>query len=304
MISIIICSRNNRISQELEENIQNTIGNNYELITIDNSKNEYSIFSAYNFGTKLAKYPFLCFMHEDILFHTQDWGRKVINHFLDSKVGIIGVAGSYYLPKMPGSWWSSNFSTINVIHTINGETKTDRWDYKVENVLSNNVVILDGLWFCIPKVVMNQLSFDEKTFSGFHCYDSDICMQIMTLNYKVKVIYNIQIEHFSAGIKDKLWLKSIFKFYLKWKNHLPISSIELSNKMVSEGNYYNAWSILEDIKINKLGLIYILKIWFYYISSNPLVNKRNWILLLVLIKKIYMPEPFKSVKIACLKFNR
>lgn len=88
MISIIICSRKNYISSKLLQNINDTIGTLYELITIDNSSNKYSIFSAYNLGVKQAKYPFLCFMHDDILFNTESWGRKVINHFNNSKIGI------------------------------------------------------------------------------------------------------------------------------------------------------------------------------------------------------------------------
>lgn len=75
MISIIICSKYSKINCELEQNIENTIGNMpFEIITINNSQNSYSIYQAYNKGIKEAKYPYLCFMHEDILFHTVNWG--------------------------------------------------------------------------------------------------------------------------------------------------------------------------------------------------------------------------------------
>ena len=50
MISCVICSRQPDISAELKENIASTIGCEYELIVIDNSKNEHSIYSAYNQG--------------------------------------------------------------------------------------------------------------------------------------------------------------------------------------------------------------------------------------------------------------
>lgn len=301
MISIIICSSNNRISNELEENIKKTIGTDYELITIDNSKNEYSIFSAYNSGIQLSKYPFLCFMHEDILFHTHNWGNKVIEHFEDSYLGIIGVAGSYYIPKMPCSWWSSGISTIYVPHTATGETNIDHWDYLGLGEQSRNVVILDGLWLCTTRKIIQNVFFDETTFKGFHCYDSDICMQIFRRNHKVRVVHNIKIEHFSYGKRDKEWIRSIFKFYNKWKNYLPTSTLELSKTMVSNANYINARTILEEIKTNKPGLIFTIKTWFYYLNSNPLVNKKNWILLLVLIKKICFPEPLKSWKILNIK---
>lgn len=52
MLSLIICSRTPRISEELERNIAETIGCEYELVVIDNSKNKYSIFSAYNQGVR------------------------------------------------------------------------------------------------------------------------------------------------------------------------------------------------------------------------------------------------------------
>ncbi len=43
MISIIICSRGEKISTLLEQNIQNTIGTQFEIILIDNSENKYFI---------------------------------------------------------------------------------------------------------------------------------------------------------------------------------------------------------------------------------------------------------------------
>ena len=71
MISIIICSRTQAISKDLSENVQNTVGCDHELVIIDNSENQYSIFEAYNLGIKQSKGEYLCFAHDDILFHTK-----------------------------------------------------------------------------------------------------------------------------------------------------------------------------------------------------------------------------------------
>ena len=92
MISIIICSRFQSISKKLKDNIENTVGVVHEIICIDNSKSQYDIFSAYNEGVKRSQYPLLCFMHEDILHYTNDWGKLLINHFRDLKVGLIGIS--------------------------------------------------------------------------------------------------------------------------------------------------------------------------------------------------------------------
>lgn len=74
MISCIICSRTSTISNELMQNISSTIGCEYEIITIDNSTNKHNIFQAYNEGIRRAKGEYLCFMHDDILYHTENWG--------------------------------------------------------------------------------------------------------------------------------------------------------------------------------------------------------------------------------------
>ena len=77
MISIIICSRKADISQGLKDNIAATIGCEYELCVIDNSHNEYNIFTAYNEGVSRAKGDILCFMHEDVKYISNGWGEKV-----------------------------------------------------------------------------------------------------------------------------------------------------------------------------------------------------------------------------------
>lgn len=115
MISIIICSKLGSPDEKLINNIQYTIGVEYELIVIDNSKNEHTIFSAYNIGIRKAKYPILCFMHEDVIFHSLNWGNEVINSFNDPSVGLLGVIGSCYLSKQSMGWWSVKNATTGSI---------------------------------------------------------------------------------------------------------------------------------------------------------------------------------------------
>lgn len=233
MISIIICSRTSDIDITLKENIKNTIDADYELIIIDNSNNDHSIFSAYNEGVRRAKGDILCFMHEDILFHTQNWGRKVESHLKDQNVGLIGVVGGHYLPDCPASWWSTECRSGQVIQGENNNiysTRTDLWyRYKDENCNSIQVVAVDGFWFCIPCKLFNKIRFDDVTFKGFHCYDTDICMQINQLGFEVRVVFDILIEHFSRGTQDESYLDERDIHYNKWRNNLPIvQGIELN----------------------------------------------------------------------------
>jgi hypothetical protein len=250
MLSIIICHRNLDLLAKLKPNIEETIGVNYELIVIDNSSNQYSIFEAYNIGVSKSNYDLICFTHEDVLFHTQNWGQKVVGHFMDSSIGMIGVIGANVFPKSPSPWWSSeivnNHLVNNIQHWQHGAPKT-----KYQQILSqtnneivtkqyNNptqqniidAVVVDGLWFCIRKSLFTNkaISFDSKTFKGFHCYDSDISLQVKQ-HARVCVVYDILIEHFQQGNINKSWFESVILLNRKWRNSLPIFEKEINEKL-------------------------------------------------------------------------
>ncbi len=219
MISIIICSRTASISDELTKNINQTIGIPYELVIIDNSDNLYSIFSAYNEGVKRSNCEVLCFMHDDIIFKTNDWGISVMNRFNASNLGAVGVAGSPYYASLPGAWWSGGY----ICQSIYGEQEL-AYQSKQDNALP--VVVLDGLWFCVRKSLFSMIRFDDTTFSGFHYYDMDICLQIQQTGYKLLSVYDISIQH-SSGKLDTIWLNNALLLQKKWENNLPIFSEKL-----------------------------------------------------------------------------
>jgi GT2 family glycosyltransferase len=219
MISIIICSRTASISDELNQNIDQTIGIPYELVIIDNSENLYSIFSAYNEGVKRSMFEVLCFMHDDIIFKTNDWGISVMNRFNSSNIGAIGVAGSPYYAVLPGAWWSGGY----ICQSIYSQQDL-AYQSKQDNALP--VVVLDGLWFCVRKSLFSMIRFDDTTFSGFHYYDMDISLQIQQKGYKLLSVYDISIQH-SSGKLDTIWLNNALLLQKKWENNLPIFSEKL-----------------------------------------------------------------------------
>ncbi len=221
MISIIICSKTPTISIELKENIDNTIGLEYELICIDNSKNKYSIFSAYNEGVKRSRFEILCFMHDDLIFKTKDWGLSVMNRFSSSKLGAIGVAGSPYYAILPGAWWSGGY----ICQSIYG---IQEFAYQSKNDNTLPVVVLDGMWFCVRKSLFSMIRFDDSTFDGFHYYDIDISIQIHQQGYDILSLYDIEIEHNSSGKLDKVWLKNAILLQNKWQKSLPLSIVNIS----------------------------------------------------------------------------
>lgn len=230
MISIIICSRTADIQPNIKENIRNTIGVEYELVVIDNSQNRYSIFSAYNEGVKRAKYPYLCFMHDDVLcFHTQNWGLTIIKHFEDDTVGLVSFAGTHFLPSIPVYWYTLPFISEHNLTNDNGNVieciKINFFKDKREVV---DVVACDGFCFFMRKEIFQKISFDENTYSGFHFYDMDICMQVLDIKQRIVVCNDILIEHFwsesAAKTKKGMNYFDINRqlFFNKWENNFPI----------------------------------------------------------------------------------
>ena len=232
MISLIICSRNPDISVALKQNIENTIGTGYELIVVDNSHTKYSIFSAYNLGTQKARGEFLCFMHEDILYHTNNWGNAVCSYFDKyCEVGMIGVAGTHFLPNMPAAWWDTEIRSGQLLqgYTNNDEYKINRevWsEYKKDPTV---VASVDGLWMCFRRELFSSIKWDDMNFKGFHGYDTDISLQVWNSGFEVHIFWGVLIEHISCGAASSEFYKTLNILYGKWKDQLPIiKGVELS----------------------------------------------------------------------------
>jgi GT2 family glycosyltransferase len=246
MISLIICSRKTEVNSELLDNIRQTIGVDYELILIDNSENKYSIFEAYNIGVAKASFPFLCFMHDDIIYHTNNWGVRVVKYFDIEQIGAIGIAGSPYAPFLPGSWWGSglvNQYLLPVDSTEASVTTTDKAS------LSNEVVTLDGVWMCIRKSLFGQIRFDEECYKGFHFYDVDICLQINRAGYKLFSVFDILIRHYSNGTLNLNWCDNALICHNKWKAVLPLFCAPISYTQQCEAE-------LKTLKEYSYNLIY------------------------------------------------
>ena len=243
MISIIICSRTQNISFNLSENIKNTIGYAYELIVIDNAKNKYSIFEAYNLGIKKCKGEYWCFMHDDIFIHTDGWGT-IINHIFNENpdVGLIGVAGAKIKTKMPSAWWDcpEDQKVINIIqHFPNRESV--KWQRGFEKEQNVEVVAIDGV-FMVGKRD-SAIGFDER-LEGFHNYDLYLSLTYHLNRYKVVVTQNILLEHFSLGVTNKSWFESTLHFDALFKNVLPlkvenaVSTKQLKIQEFKNGMYF------------------------------------------------------------------
>lgn len=232
MISIIICNKKSILEPTLEKNILSSIGVDYEIFSIDNSRGQYSIFQAYNEGMARAKGDILCFMHDDILFRSNDWGKVVVKSFSSNpNMGGLGVAGGHFMPDCPCSWSTCKTTSFHVWQSNHDGTATEYGctDYTNGERLVE-VACLDGLFMCFRRSLFDTICFDDKTFTGFHCYDSDICMQVLSAGYSVNVTFNIDIEHRSNGACNQQYYDNLELWHKKWHSHLPVArGIQLSD---------------------------------------------------------------------------
>ncbi len=229
MISIIICSRERDIPISLRENIAHTIGCEYELVIIDNSQRIFSIFQAYNEGVCQSIGDILCFCHDDIMFQSIDWGLRLVSYFeTKPELGVLGVAGSHFLPSVPMYWSSSPFISEHNLNNSNGNRECFFHDDYFRNQDSIEVAVVDGLCFFMRKELFDSVRFDDTLYTGFHLYDMDICLQVISTGYKVMVCRDILIEHSwseNKASKNKgldVLQKNLTLFCNKWAGTLPI----------------------------------------------------------------------------------
>ena len=253
MISIIICSVHPKVDSALAANIQATIGSDYEVVLIDNSDGRHGICSAYNEGVSKAKGDILCFMHEDVMYHSADWGKVVEDHFKNSQNGLLGVAGSVAVSDYY-DWRFFGFSKTHVVQGYRALTfpthyyiKGVEWDTRKPK---ERMAIIDGCWFCLRKQLFDEgkLRFDEETFQGFHLYDSDISMQVNKSGYLIHICSNIIIEHFSEGVYTETFKESLALFIKKWQKDLPCCVEKIDAVSWQEGEREAAGKLEERIK--------------------------------------------------------
>ncbi|MFV8226700.1 glycosyltransferase [Christiangramia aquimixticola] len=270
MFSIIICSIDSANFEKLSKSISCTIGEvDFELIRIDNRVLNLSIAEAYNNGIDKSKYPFLVLVHEDVIFHTNGWGEKLLEGFKNPKVGLIGIAGSRIKANIPSGWWnnSSEHLYMNIIqHPKIGKKQLIQFGFGNENF--SEVVVLDGVFMAARKT--EQIRFDE-TLKGFHNYDQSFSLSYRKYDYKVMVTNQILLEHFSEGNKNKDWVKSLLAFHKKYRTCLPqtVGNYKIERK----DKAHSCLRLIYNCKNNHMRSM-AFRYWLQYLSMRPL-DRRN-----------------------------
>lgn len=274
MLSIIICSRTQAISEGLSMNIKNTVGCKHELIVIDNSENAYSIFEAYNLGIERSKGNFLCFIHDDILFHTKDWGALLQEIFSqEDSLGLIGIAGSKSKTRMPSLWWlcPNEDKVLSIIQHIPNRT-TEEWQEGFEQGNRVEVMAIDGVFMACRK--NNHILFHSEMM-GFHNYDLNLSFEYRKLGYTIMVTNEIRIEHFSSGTVNEKWIESAYRYYSLYKNSwsLILGKYPVNPKQeIANG----IWFVTESLKIKNYKIAFWVWLDLFYLNPLHIFHLIYW----------------------------
>ena len=188
-----------------------------EILTFQNN-GQQSLTELYNEVLKRAKNDIIVFCHDDLIFETNDWGKKILNHFKkNSRYGIIGLAGTNHL--INGTWWSIKESMHGIVNHTDGVKKWASNFSPDQGDKVKDMIVLDGLFFAVDKKKIVH-GFDED-FKGFHFYDLPFCFENYVSGVKIGVINNIRITHKSVGQTNDQWEENRILFSEKYKSNLP-----------------------------------------------------------------------------------
>lgn len=228
MISIIICSVNTSYLEQVKKSISASIGVEYELLVWDNSTEKKGICEVYNMMAFKANYDYLCFLHEDILFETDNWGQTLCSIFQhNNEIGIIGVAGSKYKSEYYSGWYTGikELDCVNIIHRYVDRDEHQLLQPAPQKVLEE-VVCIDGVFIACRKKIWETIPFNEKELSGFHFYDIDLSLRANVI-CTVAVTFEILLVHITkGGDYGDNWVNAAIQFHENSRLKLPVSLLE------------------------------------------------------------------------------
>jgi len=286
LISIIVCSINKELLRQLKTNIADTIGTPFELIAIDNNIEKKSICAVYNEGAEKAKHACLCFLHEDVIIHSKDWGVPLTALLSDEQIGLVGVSGAVYKSRYPGTWSACDpglYRTHSIQHFEN-RAEAKEININPEGKNWSEVAVIDGVFMATTKKVFENFRFDDELLKGFHGYDIDYSLQVGS-KYKVVVTYRIFLAHFSSGNLNKEWLKYSLLVHEKWKKKLPKSVVDIDTNSKQISDYLSNQCVINVAMLDRQKWWLVMSVFcrmvLKYYQFNKLKYSRQVALFLI-----------------------
>ena len=175
MITIVYSThKNTEYNTHFKQHLLETVGiKDVQILEYENY-NQFSLTEIYNKGLQDSKYDIVVFCHNDVIFNQKYWGKRVLEHHTKKPdYGILGVAGTSYMPKS-GMWWEIQGEMVGqVYHQKDGKRWVSEYNKPFGSKIIDSVVV-DGVFFSVKKSNLKS-NFDES-FKGFHFYDISFCL--------------------------------------------------------------------------------------------------------------------------------
>lgn len=223
MISAIVCSTDTRKLSKHRSWLESTAGVALEYVAVENQEGK-ALARVWNENAEKARGEILLFLHDDLFPLTPNWGKKLEALFAQPEPPVLaGLAGTRYLAAENPGW-----ATAGRPYLLGRMLSLSPEGVPVAQFYSDpgeprDAVAVDGCFMATSRAAFQSgPGFDGETFSAFHFYDMDFCMQARQRG-RVVVCRDILAFHRSGGAFDEKWRYWREVFQKKWENALPAS---------------------------------------------------------------------------------
>jgi hypothetical protein len=136
--------------------------------------------------------------------------------------------------------------------------------------------------------VFNKYQFDEKSLTGFHGYDIDYSLQVVS-SFEVCVVFDVLLHHYSEGSFDKVWLENMIQLSKKWKEKLPFSVRKSSVEELTR-QHWTAMNVFIEKMIDLGYKRYFIVIQLLKFSFNKFFRLRYFLYSVKLIMTYHTPQ--------------
>ena len=210
MISIVICSISAEKYVAVTEQYRLAMGEHpYEMIRIPDAR---SMCDGYNRGLDISQGDIVIFSHDDIELWAPDFANRLKNHL--RHFDVIGVAGTTRFVH-PG-WIAAGPPHIfgQVSHAMPGDMASVMY-YGTTARIVGGIQAMDGLFLAFRRPVIEKLRWDQLTFTGFHCYDTDCTYRAFRAGFKLGVAIDLPMHHMSIGNFGDQWAEQAIRLVRK-----------------------------------------------------------------------------------------
>ena len=225
-IAVVVCSKKTtEENKDFVKHIKETCGCDTHVYMIHNP-NGISISKVYAdmMESSDIEANIIVFIHDDIEFLRNGWGKEVLRLFNEHEdYGIIGVAGSAQFDER-GAWWNYEKKFGQVLHRAEGKSWLTAFSSLLDKDLQE-VVVIDGLFMAVHRKRISDNFSREIEFFDF--YDIYFCLSnYFSKKTKIGVTTNIRLAHNSVGKLKDSWYKNRDIVNKKFGNKFPIDILK------------------------------------------------------------------------------